>query len=307
VPAAFLGAASQLHAQSGSTISIMPLGDSLTWGWDGLSDPSTMDTGGYRSPLYQALTADGINVNYVGVNNENPGPVLTAAGETAQNGFNGYRIDQIAANLAGDDPVSNDNNYGGYWLTGGGGTGRLAETPNIILLQIGTNDLTQGYDLLYIPVPGTTETPQQLASDTATRLGNLISQIMTYEPQATLLVDGAPLMDSPPGALELSQDYDLDVESIISSQFQGKDVYYVDMWDAMADNPIPGNQLFSTANDGVHLNMYGYDVIAQAWENAILQDYDFSDPDPVPEPSTYALFAGGALALFAWRKFRKAS
>ncbi len=237
--AAFLGAASHLRAQSGDTISIMPLGDSLTWGWDESSDPSTMDTGGYRSPLYGALTADGINVNYVGVNNENPSPVLTVADQTAQNGFNGYRIDQIAANLAGDESVSNDSNYGGYWLTGGGGTCRGPETPDIILLQLGANDIEQNYDPYFTGTPGT-ETEAQLAQDTATRLGNLITQIMNLEPQALQLVDGtSPLLNG--GFAETTSiDYDLDVQSLIASQFQGEKVDYVDMYNGLFSQPTPG-------------------------------------------------------------------
>ncbi|HEX4138794.1 MAG TPA: hypothetical protein VHY09_00485, partial [Candidatus Methylacidiphilales bacterium] len=135
-----------VQAQADPVVTIMPLGDSLTWGYDGNpADLTTLDTGGYRSPMYLALGADGVDVSYVGVDNGNPSPVLTAAGQTAQNGFNGYRLGDIANNLAGSvagsDGVSND---GGYWLTGGGGTGRGPATPNIILLQIGANDIEQG-------------------------------------------------------------------------------------------------------------------------------------------------------------------
>ncbi len=47
--------------------------------------------------------------------------------------------------------------------------------------------------------------------------------------------------------------------------------------------------------------------MADVWETAILDDYDFDDPpDPVPAPSTYALFLGGAALLAAYRKFRQA-
>ena len=112
-------------------ISIMPLGDSITWGFDGLVDTpqylADLDTGGYRSPLYSLLTSANLNFNFVGVDNGNPSPLLTAAGQTAHNGFNGYTIDDLDGNLTGTassaDGVSND---GGYWLNGGHGTGRSA-------------------------------------------------------------------------------------------------------------------------------------------------------------------------------------
>jgi lysophospholipase L1-like esterase len=289
------------------TISVMPLGDSLTWGYDGGPDTTqylnSLDTGGYRSPLYLALGAQGVNVNYVGASNGNPSPVLTAAGQTAQDGFNGYRIDDIANNLAGSvtgsDGVSND---GGYWLTGGGTSGRAAASPNIILLQIGANDMLQLYDPLFTGTRGT-ETAAQLATDTATRLESLINQIMYYEPNATLLVDGtSPLVNSA-YSTAVSYDYDLDVANLVATQYRGTNVHYVDMWDALYNNPKTPGYLYYE-DDGVHLNTLGYDEMAATWDNAILADYNFSNLDAVPEPSTWALLAGGALALFGWRKLR---
>ncbi len=58
--------------------------------------------------------------------------------------------------------------------------------------------------------------------------------------------------------------------------------------------------------DGIHLTEAGYDVVGDAWANAILADVNDNELFGVPEPSTYALFIGGALALFAWRKLRRA-
>ena len=77
----------------------MPLGDSLTWGWDGnQADLNTIETGGYRSPLYLALGADGINVTSVGANPGNPSSTLSAA-QTMHNGYNGYKINELQENL----------------------------------------------------------------------------------------------------------------------------------------------------------------------------------------------------------------
>jgi lysophospholipase L1-like esterase len=307
----FLLAAStlQLHAQSDPSVSIMPLGDSLTWGYDGGPDNPTyldnLDTGGYRTPLYGDLSLANINVSYVGVDNGNASPTLTAAGQTADNGFNGYRIDDIANNLAGSvagsDGVSND---GGYWLTGGGGTNRGPETANIILLQIGTNDLAQKYDPLFNGTPGT-ETASQLAADTTTRLESLISEIMYYEPNAWIYTDGTSIMLNNAFDLSASGDYEADVQAMVAADFAGQHVYYVNMQQGLA----PGS--FSAyENDGIHLTSLGYSLMGQTWATAIEDTYDFSDdsdPAPVPEPSTFGLLAAGALALLGWRKMRAAT
>jgi lysophospholipase L1-like esterase len=253
----------------------MPLGDSLTWGWDGGTDTATIDTGGYRSPLYTDLTTAAINpvnVTYVGTGTGNASPTLLAAipPQIYQNGFNGYRIDDLENNLAGNVPGSDGvSNNGGYWLTGGGGTLRGPETAQFILLQIGTNDLEQCFDPLYTGATGS-ETSAQLATDTTLRLKTLINLIRAYEPNAILLVDGAPplLNNAFDGAA--SQAYAADVANLIATSFQGTNVYYVDMWDAIYYNPQTPGYLFYQ-DDGIHLNSLGYAEMATTWAAAIQQ------------------------------------
>jgi hypothetical protein len=238
-----------------------------------------------------------VNVNYVGVSNENPSPILTAAGQTAQDGFNGYTINEIAANLASEETVySTIDDYGGYWLTGGGGTGRSAQTANIILLQIGANDIIGDVDPAFTGTPGT-ESATQFAADETTRLEALINEIMYYEPNATLLVDGtSPLLNY----ATLSYDYDMDVENLVATQYKGTNIHYVDMWDGLIDNgKEPGYVYYG--GDGVHLNSEGYTQMGQVWGDAIMEYYDFDGAD-VPEPSTWALLLIGALALLGWAK-----
>jgi lysophospholipase L1-like esterase len=275
----------------------MPLGDSLTWGWDSNTadeNPSPGDgTGGYRTELYMALGAQGVNVNYIGSSTANSGTLLLAKGQTAQDGYNGYRIDDIANNLAASVPGSDGvSNSGGYWLTS-------VASPNIILLQIGANDIEQGYDPLFTGTKGT-ETDAQFATDTTTRLQSLINQIMFYDPKATLLVDGTPELLNGGTFSDISLTYDSDVQAMVASQYQGKGVYYVNMNAALS--AVGGYLVYH--NDGIHLTQAGYDAMGAAWANAILTDVDLSQFDVVPEPSTYALFIGGVVALAGWRKVR---
>jgi len=280
----------------------MALGDSLTWGYDGGPDTpqylAGMDTGGYRSPLYLALGAQGVNVNYVGASNGNPSPVLTAAGQTAQNGYNGYRIDDIANNLAASVPGSDGvSNSGGYWLT------RTA-APNIILLQAGANDIEQGYDPLFTGTPGT-ETAAQMGQDTATRMVSLINQILGYDPNTWIFTDGTSNLVNTPFADSAAYYYAIDLQSMIAQDYgasSSQHVVYVDMHDAI----IKAGYFSLLQGDGIHLNVAGYGVMGNVWADSILADYNFADAESAPEPSTWALIGVGLAGLFAWRRMRKA-
>ena len=78
---------------SAAAITIMPLGDSITAGYTG--DPSQDAPGGYRNNLYADLTADGIDINFVGTSTQNPSPLLTANNETENEGASGYLIQGV--------------------------------------------------------------------------------------------------------------------------------------------------------------------------------------------------------------------
>jgi len=106
-------------AYSQSPIRIMPLGDSITYG--------SPVAGGYRLPLYIALTNAGYNVDYVGTQNGNSDPGLGS--ETQHEGHGGWRITNPANGLY-------DYIYG--WF-------EQIEDPHVILLHIGTND-SGGFD-----------------------------------------------------------------------------------------------------------------------------------------------------------------
>jgi trimeric autotransporter adhesin len=295
--ALFVGALCN-QAPAETTLSIMPLGDSLTWGYDGGPDTpqylASMDTGGYRSPLYQVLGADGVHVNYVGSSTGNPSPVLTAAGQTLQDGYNGYRIDDIANNLTASVPGSDGiSNSGGYWL--------LGQQPNIILLQAGANDIEQSYDPLYKGAPGTL-TAAQLGQDTATRMIALINQILAQDPNTWIFTDGTSPLINTSFADTAAYDYSNDLASMIASDYTNTSshVVYVDIHDDI----VYGGYFGDYEGDGIHLNSSGYNLVGNAWASAIMADYNFADINSVPEPSTWALLIGGAVALAGWRKLR---
>jgi lysophospholipase L1-like esterase len=105
-------------AESNGGVRVMPLGDSIT---DGFNVP-----GGYRVGLWQRLAAGGYTVDFVGSGANGP-PEL---GDHDHEGHSGWRIDQLDANIAG-------------WLR--------TSAPHAVLLHIGTNDVNQNFDLANAP------------------------------------------------------------------------------------------------------------------------------------------------------------
>ncbi|GAA1102317.1 SGNH/GDSL hydrolase family protein [Streptomyces javensis] len=96
------------HAESNGGVKVMPLGDSIT---DGFNVP-----GGYRVGLWQKLTAGRYKVDFVGSLFNGP----SGLGDHDHEGHSGWTIQQI------DDNVVN-------WLR--------TQNPHTILLHIGTNDI----------------------------------------------------------------------------------------------------------------------------------------------------------------------
>ncbi len=132
-------------------IRVMPLGDSITDGY------STV--GGYRNTLCELLTEYGYadKVDFVG-------PNWGGSGYDPQHaGYSGYSID----NIAQEDSISGQRTgLSSFidWLMG--------EYPaDVVMLQIGTNDILSYYDLDNIGV----------------RLENLVDTILTYIPEDGML------------------------------------------------------------------------------------------------------------------------
>lgn len=98
------------NAQSNGGVRVMPLGDSIT---DGFNVP-----GGYRVELWQSLVGGGYTVDFVGSQSNGP----ASLGDRDHEGHSGWTISQIDANVES-------------WL---GQT-----IPRTVLLHIGTNDMFQ--------------------------------------------------------------------------------------------------------------------------------------------------------------------
>jgi lysophospholipase L1-like esterase len=107
VAAALIGV-SPAQAESNGGVRVMPLGDSIT---DGYNVP-----GGYRIGLWQSLVSAGYQVDFVGSMFNGP----AALGDHDHEGHSGWTISQIDANV-------------NTWLRN--------SSPRTVLLHIGTNDM----------------------------------------------------------------------------------------------------------------------------------------------------------------------
>jgi lysophospholipase L1-like esterase len=139
-------------------------------------------------------------------------------------GHFGYRIDQIASLATGEL-----NTY----------------KPNLVTLDIGINELGQNYEVS--TAPG--------------RLASLIDQVLSAEPDATVLV--AQLIVNATASTEAEVvTFNSQLPAIVQARASaGKHIYLVDM------------SALTTADlsDGLHPNDTGYQLMANAWDSAIQQ------------------------------------
>lgn len=194
---------------------VMPLGDSITDG--------TAVAGGYRIKLWKSITDNGQKVDFVGSLSNGPSEL----GDKNHEGHSGWRIDQLDTNI-------------NSWMT--------TYKPKIVLLHIGTNDMTQNTDLSNAPA----------------RLGTLIDKICAKLPAGGKLYVATII---PLGIGDLNnrvKAYNSKIPDIVGSKVsQGKPVYVVDMYNALTTADL---------SDGVHPNRTGYDKMADVWYKAISSD-----------------------------------
>ncbi len=102
-----------------SPVTIMPLGNSITFGGYGdLSAPTELAKG-YRAPLHGQLLSDGYYIDFVG--NQDDGELIEPPFDINHQGIRGIQADEVASDVYD-------------WL--------LENPAEIILLHIGTNGLT---------------------------------------------------------------------------------------------------------------------------------------------------------------------
>ncbi|KAI0853119.1 carbohydrate esterase family 3 protein [Daldinia vernicosa] len=208
---------------NGVPLRIMPLGASITFGF------GSSDNNGYRKDLRDKLEAAGNKVNMVG---NNPSGTMK---DNDTEGWKSYTIDQVR-----DKANTSVPKY----------------KPNVVLVNVGTNDCVQNKD---VPNAGA-------------RLRTLLDALYAESPKATVILSTL-LVNRDPDVQARVEDYNAQLKKVGDSlQRDGKKrLVVVDM---QSDN---GPEVDDLNTDGTHPDDAGYrkmaDVFYEGLEEADRRDY----------------------------------
>jgi len=208
-------------AIAADAIKVMPLGDSITRGYLG-----SAHRWGYRKPLYDSLSNAGFGFDFVGSSVD--GNFLDPNHE----GHDGWRADQILT-------------YIGGWLD--------ARQPDVVLLHIGTNDITGG-------------------NQSANEVNDILNVIDSYElssGKGVAVVLALIINRWPYSSATTTYNNDLNVMAL-NRIANGDDIVIVNMESALS---YPADLA-----DELHPNDAGYVKMAAVWYNALVDyfnRYDF--------------------------------
>lgn len=212
---------------STQSVRVMPLGDSITYG------QGSCTGNGYRQPLAGLIAGQSrYSVDFVGSQQHG------GMADPDHEGHPGYTIDQLRAGVDG-------------WIK--------AAHPDVVLLDIGTNDMNQDID-------------QSHAADRATVL---INQIFADQPGITIIMQG--LVPTTPGWTYqgLSQpiaQYNSQLKQLQATEQQaGKHFTFVDAPALTPTNQADASHPSQMA-DGLRPNDAGYPLLAQNFFTALNQD-----------------------------------
>lgn len=200
IPSAVMFLVFSVALPAGAVTRIMPLGDSITRGYFG-----SVNHWGYRKPLYDLLASDSYDFDFVGSLTDG------AFADPDHEGHDGWRADQILTSVGG-------------WL--------LTYQPDVVLLHIGTNDITAGNQDAN-EVSGILDVVDGYEAANAKNVTVILALIInrqTYSPETT--------------------QYNIDVNNMAMSRIAGgDDIIIVDMESALS---YPSDMA-----DGLHPNDAG--------------------------------------------------
>lgn len=215
------------------TVRIMPTGDSLTQGYaSGVTNNG--DQIAYRKTLYDTLIAQGRQINFVGSNSSGgnyPGF------DADHMGMPGWNVQQVQVNIYD-------------WL--------VANTPDIVLLHIGTNDVNVSF---------------------VNNLGWLLDNVDTYETNSgndvTVIVARIiRRINSKTTENARTIEYNNGLVNLVNSRISnGDDLVLVDMENGAGiiyEYTTNGGDFYSLDAGGIHLAPSGYNKMAGVWGTTLL-------------------------------------
>ncbi len=197
---------------------IMPLGDSITWDWHYDDNRVDSQRSGYRNYLWYKLKDAGFDVNFVG--SRHNGGAVTPDFDGNNEGYTGYTTHQIGS-LVYSKLQKN--------------------SPDIILLHIGTNDWTSS-------------SPSDMSG-----IEKILNEIDRYERNYNkhIKVILARIVYLPKAGNWVPQ-FNNSIDAMAKRRINnGDDIVVVNM------------EGISNLIDGIHPNNTGYEKMAKIWFNAL--------------------------------------
>jgi len=215
--AAGTGGASGFNPCKASPCVVLPLGDSITHGF-GSSDDS-----GYRAPLFKLAVAASQKVTFIGSLSNGPGTVSSQTFPKMHEGHDGISVTGITGYVPPQKA--------------------FPTTPHVVLLHIGTNDMTSNAN----------------PTTTANQLDTLVTNIVQAAPDALVVV--AKIV--PLGYSNTNYDqYIAKIPDVVQSHAsKNEHVVLVDM------SKLPGSDI--RGNGDVHPTDKGYADMADLWYGVI--------------------------------------
>lgn len=249
---------------------IWPLGDSIT---DGAAVPAWVP-GGYRDTLYANLFSRGCTFKFVGSRNYNSSTRLNDAGQEWHDGHSAYMI--MDGTIASSPP----RNYNGLYDEVTGWSDAMVNKPDLILLQIGINDLNQKYEV----------------ADAPARLDQLITRLFTDNPSVRILIASVldadqdnPYRHVPPNT-DLTgpiKEYNAAIASIVAARRAlGENIAFVDLYAGLT---------LADLSDQLHPTAAGYVKMANLWADALTAPPGFTTNSIHVDEGTVTLTADGTV------------
>ena len=243
-------------AEAAGTIRIMPVGDSITNG-DG-------ETGGYRKYLDYTLKQKGISFDMVGPNKD-MNASFNYNGQNVQydsdhSGFSGYQIKEVP------DWGKSQGNKGSLYNELKNNDAIKKYQPDIVLLIIGTNDMTANRSM----------------SDCSGHLHDLIDYMLADMPSDGMIFIGSiPEFTMYGGNPEKIANYNNTVQQVASDYSKsGKNVQFADIHGCL-------DGMNDIGSDNLHPSGKGYEKMGKFWAG-VIEDYLGSSkttaPDQTDEP-----------------------
>jgi lysophospholipase L1-like esterase len=223
-PTGGAGGAGSYSPCPSSPCKILPFGDSITHGLQ------SSDNGGYRSQLFKLIVAAGQSVTFVGSQSSGPDQISGKTFPKNHEGHDGFTVD------------SGSSKYGTAGISSLIPSPAFSTIPDIVLLMIGTNDITSSND----------------PAGTATRLDGLLGKIVAAAPKALIVV--AQITPVGYTSADLTN-YNAKIPGLVQARVaQGQHIVSVDM------SKMPTSDL---ASDKVHPADAGYVYMAGIWYAAL--------------------------------------